>query len=269
MGGVRISRNFTVRPDLVTYPLLNWSGTAAVPGTVDLFVNGYKASSQAVNSGPYSLTNVPFINGAGEATVVTTDALGRQVSTTIPFYVSNKLLAKGLSDFDFSAGSLRRNYGTDNADYGNAAVSGIYRYGLSNQLTGTVHSEISNGLMLTGLGADFTPGRLGTVSLSASSSQNNQHERGYQYTSGWSYYSKFWSLNLQHISVSGHYQDLSTTDTNMQLSRQSDQATVSIIPAGKIYGTFGLGYFSVQANDGTRTRLANFSWSHSLGEIPA
>ena len=265
MGGIRISRNFTVRPDLVTYPLLNWSGVAAVPGTVDLFVNGYKASSQSVNSGPYSLTNVPYINGAGEATVVTTDALGRQVSTSIPFYVSNKLLAKGLSDFDFSAGSLRRNYGIDNADYGNAAVSGIYRYGLSNQLTGTVHSEVSNGLMLAGLGADFTPGRLGTVSLSASTGQDNRHNRGYQYTSGWSYYSKYWSLSLQHISVSGDYQDLSTLETRTTLSRRADQATVSIIPSGKVFGTFGLGYFSVQANDGTRTRLANFSWSHSLG----
>ncbi len=265
MAGLRISRNFSVRPDLVTYPLLNWSGSAAVPGTVDLFVNGYKTSSQPVNAGPYSLTNVPYINGAGEATVVTTDALGRQVSTTIPFYVSNKLLAKGFSDFDFSAGSLRRNYGIDNADYGNAAFSGIYRYGLNDHITATVHSEMSHDLLLTGVGTDFTPGHWGTVSLSASSSQNNAYHRGYQYTSGWSYYSKYWSLNLQHINVSRNYQDLSTINSNAQLSRQSDQATISLIPAGRTLGTFGLGYFSVLANDGSRTRLANLSWSHSLG----
>ena len=30
MGGLRVSRNFSVRPDLVTYPLLNLSGSAAV-----------------------------------------------------------------------------------------------------------------------------------------------------------------------------------------------------------------------------------------------
>lgn len=52
MAGLRISRNFSVRPDLVTYPLLQYSGTAAVPTTVDLFLNGYKASSNNLNSGP-------------------------------------------------------------------------------------------------------------------------------------------------------------------------------------------------------------------------
>jgi outer membrane usher protein len=83
-GGLRLSRNFSVRPDLVTYPLLNLSGSAAVPSSVDLFINGYKSSSAQINGGPYTLTNVPWISGAGEATVVTTDALGRQVSTSIP-----------------------------------------------------------------------------------------------------------------------------------------------------------------------------------------
>ena len=52
MGGLRISRNFSVRPDLVTYPLLNLSGSAAVPSSVDLFINGYKTSSSQVNGGP-------------------------------------------------------------------------------------------------------------------------------------------------------------------------------------------------------------------------
>ena len=41
-----------------------------------------------------TLTNVPFINGAGEAVVVTTDALGRQVSTSVPFYVTSTLATK-------------------------------------------------------------------------------------------------------------------------------------------------------------------------------
>lgn len=75
MGGLRLSRNFSVRPDLVTYPLLNLSGSAAVPSSVDLFINGYKSSAAQINGGPYTLTNVPWISGAGEATVVTTDAL--------------------------------------------------------------------------------------------------------------------------------------------------------------------------------------------------
>lgn len=85
MGGFRFARNFGVRPDLVTYPLLRFDGQAAVPSTVDLFINGYKASSADLQPGPFAISNVPYINGAGEATVVTTDAQGRQVVTSLPF----------------------------------------------------------------------------------------------------------------------------------------------------------------------------------------
>ena len=86
---MQLSRDFAVRPDLVTYPLPQFAGEAAVPSSVDLFINGYKSESALLQPGPYTLTNVPFINGAGEAVVVTTDALGRQVSTTVPFYVTS------------------------------------------------------------------------------------------------------------------------------------------------------------------------------------
>ena len=99
VGGVQLSRDFAVRPDLVTYPLPAFAGEAAVPTSLDLFINGFKSSTTELQPGPYTLTNVPFINGAGEAVVVTTDALGRQVSTTLPFYVTSSLLQKGLSDY--------------------------------------------------------------------------------------------------------------------------------------------------------------------------
>lgn len=177
MGGLRVSRNFGVRPDLVTYPLLQYSGTAAVPTTVDLFLNGFKASTNNLNSGPFTLTNVPYINGAGEATVVTTDALGRQVSTSVPFYVSNTLLRSGLSDFDLSLGAVRQNYGISSGDYSDAAFSGIYRYGITNYLTLSSHGEATNGLALGGLGADLAVGHWGTLSVSGSQSQANHAPR--------------------------------------------------------------------------------------------
>lgn len=265
MAGLRISRNFSVRPDLVTYPLLSLSGAAAVPGTVDLFINGYKTSRHTINAGPYNLTDVPFINGAGQATVVTTDALGRQVSTTLPFYVSNTLLAKGLSDFDMSAGVLRRNYGLASDDYGTGAVSTLYRYGINNHLTASFHGEGDSQLMLAGTGADIAPGDLGTLSLSISHSKTSQDFEGSQYTAGWSYYSTFWGLNLQHIRTEDHYRDLTDYLSASQQSRQSDQASLSLSPPIRNFGTLGVAYFSIRANDSSETRLGNLSWSHSLG----
>ncbi|WP_174508146.1 fimbria/pilus outer membrane usher protein [Klebsiella oxytoca] len=262
LGGLRFSRNFSVRPDLVTYPLLNLSGSAEVPSSVDLFINGYKASSTQINGGPYTLTNVPYISGAGEATVVTTDALGRQVTTSVPFYVSNTLLREGLSDFDFSIGALRNNYGIKNADYGAGAVSAIYRYGVSNWLTVSTHTEDREGLTNAGIGSDISVGTLGTLSLSASASQGEGN--GNQLTSGYSYYSGIWGLNYQHIQRSADFDNLSSYRSTSTLSRQSDQATLSFSPWGRVLGSFSLGYFDIQAQDSSRTRLMNLSWSRGL-----
>lgn len=87
VGGISFGRDFSLRPDLVTWPVPAFSGEAAVPTAVDVFINGYRAGNTQLQPGPFTLTNMPYINGAGDAVLVTTDALGRQVSTTLPFYV--------------------------------------------------------------------------------------------------------------------------------------------------------------------------------------
>lgn len=262
LGGLRVSRNFSIRPDLVTYPLLTLNGTAAVPGSVDLFINGYKTSNNSVNAGPWTLTNTPYINGSGEATVVTTDALGRQVETTIPFYVANQLLSPGLSDYDFSAGALRSNYGSRSADYNAGAVSSFYRYGLTHYLTMAMQGEARQGLAKGGVGVDLAPWRLGTLSLSVSQSQAQQS--GQQFAVGYSWVSPLFNLNLSHTQRSTHFSDLSVYDTSATLSRHAEQATLSFSPLGQTLGSIGLGYFDITSHDNTRTRLANLSWSKSL-----
>lgn len=260
IGGLRVSRNFSVRPDLVTYPLLQYTGTSTVPSSVDLFINGYKASSNLLNAGPYTLTSVPYINGSGEATVITTDALGRSIVTTIPFYVSNILLRQGLSDFDISLGFLRKEYGTKNDKYSNRASSLIYRYGLNNSLTLSGHTELSDGLTMAGLGSDMAVGRWGTLSNSYSLDVG----KGQRYTVGYTYYSHLFSVAVQHIQRTSNFQDLSTFRTKAQLSKRSDQVTFSTAPFGKGNGTIGVGYFDIQAYDNNRTQLANLSYSRSL-----
>ncbi|WP_338659613.1 fimbria/pilus outer membrane usher protein [Pectobacterium araliae] len=263
IGGLRIARNFALRPDIVTYPMLQYTGTAAVPSTLDLFINGYKANSTSLNAGPFTLTNTPYLNGAGEATVITTDAQGRQVSTTIPFYVSNALLREGLNDFDLSVGVLRQDYGVKNNAYTHdPAVSGIYRYGLTNKLTVSAHGEAVQDLYLLGAGADFTVGRWGT--LSSSYSQSEKEATGHQYTTGYSYYTSAFGLNVQHAKRSETYRDLTAMLTEGRLSRESYQATASSQIFGEGNGSFGVGYFDIRTYDSIRTRLLNFSFSRQV-----
>jgi outer membrane usher protein len=262
LGGVQLSRDFAVRPDLVTYPLPQFAGEAAVPSSVDLFINGYKSSSAQLQPGPYTLTNIPFINGAGEAVVVTTDALGRQVSTSVPFYVTSTLLQKGLSDFSVAAGNLRRQYGVSDFDYGPGASSASLRYGLSNDFTLETHGEASGSFGLGGAGGNLRLGTFGVLNAALSRSQF-EGRTGTQTSVGYQFNNRLFGLSYQRQQRHGDYADLSVVDTTYyRLSQRSDQLTGSLNLG--TYGSLGLGYFDIRAGDNTRTRLLNLSWSRPL-----
>lgn len=262
MGGLQLSRDFGARPDLVTYPLPAFAGEAAVPTSLDLFINGYKSSSTELQPGPYTLTNVPFINGAGEAVVVTTDALGRQVSTTLPFYVTSSLLAKGLSDYSVAAGSLRRDYAVRDFAYGPGVATASLRHGVSDYFTLETHAETAESMQLGGLGGNLRLGTYGVLNAALAQSRFDG-DSGQQVALGYQYNSRRIGFNYQRIERHGDYADLSLVDNPFtRLSRRSEQATLSLNLDR--YGSLGAGYFDVRAGDGTRTRLLNLSWSKPL-----
>ncbi|WP_372242527.1 fimbria/pilus outer membrane usher protein [Pseudomonas sp. C1C7] len=262
IGGVQLSRDFGVRPDLVTYPLPQFAGEAAVPSSVDLFINGYKSSSAELQPGPYTLTNIPFINGAGEAVVVTTDALGRQVSTTVPFYVTSSLLQKGLSDFSVAAGTLRQDYGLRDFSYGPGVTSGSLRYGLSDNFTLESHAEASDSLALGGVGGNVRLGNFGVLNSAVSQSRFDG-ESGQQLSLGYQYSNQRYSFSYQRLQRRDQYADLTLVDTPyVTLSKRSEQATLSVNLND--WGSLGAGYFDVRAADDSRTRLLNLTWSKPL-----
>ncbi len=262
LGGVQLSRDFSVRPDLVTYPLPQFSGATAVPTSMELFVNGYRAASAQLQPGPYVMTNIPMINGAGEAVVVTTDALGRQVSTTLPFYVTSRLLQPGLADFSVAAGSLRKAYGERNFSYGAAAASASLRYGVNELLTLEGHAEAAPGLQLGGAGATVRVANLGVVNAALSQSRL-EGISGQQLSVGYQYNNPRYSLTYQRQQRQPGYADLGTIEQpESRQSRRSQQVSGSVRLGS--WGSAGLGYFDILGADASRTRLLNLSWNRPV-----
>ncbi|MBR0667021.1 fimbrial biogenesis outer membrane usher protein [Roseomonas hellenica] len=170
MGGAQISSNFALRPDLVTFPLPSVGGSVAVPSTVDVLVNGTRLLSREVQPGPFQVPQLPVVTGAGTVAMTVTDALGRQVSTTLPFYASSALLAPGLETYSASLGAIRRNWGVVSDDYGELAGAVSYRRGISEMLTLEAHGEGASGLAMGGGGLVLNIGNLGALNLSAAAS---------------------------------------------------------------------------------------------------
>jgi len=165
IGGLQVQRNFGLRPDLVTLPLPSAAGSAAVPSTVDVLVNNVRTSSQEVESGPFHISNIPAVAGAGTARVVLRDASGRETVTDLPFYVSSKLLAEGLYDFSLEAGMPRLSYATSADTYAEQFVtSASARAGVLDWLTLEGHTETGAGLWNAGAGADVRTGSFGVLS---------------------------------------------------------------------------------------------------------
>ena len=271
MGGIRYGRDFSLRPDLVTWPLPAFTGEAAVPTAVDVFINGYRAGSTQLQPGPFTLTNLPYINGAGDAVLVTTDALGRQVSTTLPFYVSSDVLKSGITDGAVTLGSLRRNYGIDDFNYGPAAGSGSLRYGVTDYFTFEGHGEAAEELTLGGAGGVVKLGQYGVVNSSWTESRMRGNS-GSQFNWGYQYSTSTFSIATQHTRRERGFGNLALYDQTIvydddrqplaTLSRNSDQYSLTFNMGD--YGNVGAAWIGVRSFDNQKTELLNLSWSRNL-----
>lgn len=178
LGGIQLASNFELRPDLLTTPLPSFSGQVAVPTSVDILTADQRYRVGELEPGSFTLRNVPAGSGRGEFSVVTQDALGREVVSSMRFYTSRNLLAPGLTGYAVNAGFVRRRYGEVSDDYGELVASAFLRRGLSSFLTLEASAESTPGLSNFGARADFTIGNLMLVSAEGRRSHDKQAGNG-------------------------------------------------------------------------------------------
>ncbi|WGM26122.1 fimbria/pilus outer membrane usher protein [Acinetobacter pittii] len=209
LAGFQWSSAYSQRGDIVTSALPQFSGSAALPSTLDLYVNQQKIYSGLVPSGPFDIKQLPFISG-NEVTLVTTDATGQQSITKKPYYFSSKILAKGINEFSVDVGVPRYNYGLYSNDYDDATfASGAIRYGYSNSLTLSGGAEAStDGLSNLGIGFAKNVLGIGVINADIAASQYKD-ENGYSTLLGLEgRISKNISFNTSYRKVFDNYFDL-------------------------------------------------------------
>ncbi|MBN6535862.1 fimbrial biogenesis outer membrane usher protein [Acinetobacter pittii] len=209
LAGFQWSSAYSQRGDIVTSALPQFSGSAALPSTLDLYVNQQKIYSGLVPSGPFDIKQLPFISG-NEVTLVTTDATGQQSITKKPYYFSSKILAKGINEFSVDIGIPRYNYGLYSNDYDDATfASGAIRYGYSNSLTLSGGAEAStDGLSNLGTGFAKNIFGIGVINADIAASQYKD-ENGYSALLGLEgRISKNISFNTSYRKVFDNYFDL-------------------------------------------------------------
>jgi outer membrane usher protein len=219
MGGVQIRSDFSMRPDLVTFPLPMIKGSTAVPSTVEVLADGNVSASSHVAPGPFQVSQVPVVSGAGTISMTMTDALGKQVTTTQQFYASTELLSPGLKTYAFQAGLVRRNWGTFSNDYGKLAGSAVYRRGLTPTFTFEGSTEGTPGTMQAGAGGVKQIGHLGVVNFAAAGSASGGHSGG-QITAGAQHIGRVYSLGGSATVATRDYRDVAAMNGDGVVRKQ-------------------------------------------------
>jgi outer membrane usher protein len=263
MAGFQWRSNFALRPDLVTFPVPALSGTAVVPSSVDLYINSIRQYSGNVPSGPFIVNNVPGITGAGQATVITHDALGRTVETSVPLYVDTRMLTQGLSSYSFEAGFLRRNYGIDSFDYDpRPAASASARYGVNSALTLESHAEATAGLYNVGAGALVRLGMAGVVNGSFSGSAGRL--AGTQVSLGYELIEPHFSIDAQTIRAFSNYGDLAARD-GTPVPTATDTVTMAL-PFFR-HQTFSVSYIGYRFPQAPSSEIGSVSYTLDFGNL--
>jgi outer membrane usher protein len=153
-GGIRWASKFSTQPAFIPFAIPVLAGQAAQPSTVDIYVDNVRTTQQSIDTGPFSVRNMPVITGQGEIRMVVTDILGHQQVITRPYIRARELLRKGVNEYTYEAGSLRRGFGTSSSGYGSFFLAGTHRRGLTDTLTLSWRGEILAAHQTFGIGLD-------------------------------------------------------------------------------------------------------------------
>ncbi len=261
LGGLQLHSNFALRPDLVTFPVPVLGGSAVVPSAVDLYVNNIRQFSGGASGGPFVIDTPPALTGAGKATIVVEDPLGRRTTTTLPIYVDAQMLQRGLSDYAIEAGHFRNNYGLDSFDYSsNLAANGAFRYGVNDALTVEVRSEATDGLVNVGAGALARLGQYGVVGAWLDGSGGDS--RGEQAALMYRYVSSAWSLAMFAAGTRDQYRDLGSTK-GVPVPLRQQRFLFGLPFAGNQNLSFS--YVRIDTRLAGNSRIAALGYTASLG----
>jgi outer membrane usher protein len=241
LEGVQIRSDFSMRPDLVTFPLPSLTGSAAVPSTVDVLADGNLVMSRQVDAGPFEVPQLPTITGAGMISMTMTNSLGQQVNVTQPFYASASLLKPGLQTFSGQAGLVRRNWGAVSNDYGKMAAAGMYRRGLTSKFTFESSFEGTPGAVMGGAGGAAAIASLGELTFAVAPSFGSGHA-GVQFSAGAQRIGRKFSLGGSAIMADRDYRDVASVN-GAGVPRKQISAFTSL--SSKRYGSIGAAYAGV------------------------
>jgi outer membrane usher protein len=260
-GGLQWRSNFDTQPGFITFPQPSTTGIAALPSTVDVYVNNARRISQEVQPGPFEISNVPVITGAGEVQLVVNDLLGRQQIITQPYYASQSLLREGLSDYSYEIGFAREDYSLFSDHYGQPFASATQRYGVSNRFTRELRAEVLPNQQTAGLGGVYLWPGFGTAQAALAASHGPDGD-GASFMAGAEQISRRFSWSVQDQISSSNFTELGWVSGDVRPRRT--QSLHLGFPTGDQGGSLSLNHVNQQYWGQSGNRIWSVNYSRNL-----
>lgn len=204
MGGVSLSKLYGLNPYLVQSPMQTVSGTVALPSDLEVYLDGQRIRSEKVRPGEFELRDIMAYGGARSIRLVLRDPFGRVQEFDYSFYFSDQPLARGLHEYSYNLGLLRRDFGVASNEYGGPAFTMFHRYGLSDSVTLGVRAEGARRFTNAGPTATVVLGSAGVVNLALATS-SLAGRRGGAGSVAYTYQTRNWSVGLAARKDWGEY----------------------------------------------------------------
>jgi len=151
-GGITWQSNFGLNPNFSTLETPAIFDAARLPSTLEFFLNDRRVGNPlAVPAGPFEISGLPTVDGAGQVKVVIRDALNNERIVTVPYLHTARLYKVGLHSFSYTAGMLR----PDLDRYDTPFLASAHRWGLTRWLTLDAGGSFSAKRNSFGAGATF------------------------------------------------------------------------------------------------------------------
>lgn len=262
MGGISFSKNYTIDPYFIKYPEIGFSGVASLPSELEVYRDGVLIRKERISPGGFELRDIPTYVGAGLVEVVLKDPFGREQRIRLPYYFWDRLLKKGLHEYSYSIGLLRKDFGVLSNRYKDLVFLGFHRYGISDSLTSGIRAEASGEVQNIGLSSSYLiPGRLGIIDSSAAWSHSKDGKDGLGSSISYLYQGRNLSFNLLFKGFTRDYSNISLKTTK---ERTKYEASVGASYFSSTLGSLSLGFADTKKYVGADAKSLSASYSRKI-----
>lgn len=265
LGGVSVSRVFGLNPYFIQFPVQSVGGTVALPSDLEVYLDGQRIRTERLRPGEFEIRDILAYGGARNVQLVLRDAFGRVQKLDYSFYFSDQPLRRGVHEYSYNAGWMRRAYGAESNRYGPPAFTMFHRYGLSNGVTLGWRAEATEGLVNAGPLVTAVLGSAGVASLALARSAIAGRYGGSGLAS-YTYQARNWGVGASLRRDWGDYAALG--DPPVVTNRRSE-ASISASYHLRGIGSVSLGHSFLHTSRGVQASNATPLQPYSVLVLPA